>query len=86
MDMLFSVGPILSTPMGAQPVTWTELFSWASMTRESLTPWESDALIKMSSAYMSFLEKGKNPLEASPADQALEDPDGFLEDSDVIDG
>lgn len=84
--MLFSVGPVLSTPMGIQPVTWTELLSWAFMQGETLTPWESDALMKMSSSYMSALDKGKNPLEMSPIDQALEASDGFLEDDDIADG
>ena len=69
MAALFSVGPVLETPMGSQPVTWTELYSFVQMRGEPLTTWEADALISMSRSYLSSREKGKDPLSISPIDR-----------------
>ena len=83
VNTLFEVGPTLQSPEGEQPITWTEIYSWKTVTQSPLEADDLSDLIEMSRAYMDGRSQGKNPLYVPPIDQFREtaDPD-WLDEND----
>lgn len=59
-------GPVTHTAMGAQPLTWADAFAYGQATLAITEPWEFRTIVKMSLAYLSEREAGKNPLTIPP--------------------
>ena len=47
------VGPAASGGMGLMPISFTEIYNWASVTGTTLTGWEAKTLRQMSKAYVA---------------------------------
>lgn len=64
---LNAVGLSLSGAMGPVPITWSEVAAWASLTGVDPEPWEAEALVDASRAYVSTLhESADKPAYLAP--------------------
>lgn len=62
----FELGPVVSTGQGLRPVDWQDINAWQQATRSSLKPWESKAMIDLSTAYIVQHHKSVKPDCMSP--------------------
>ncbi|MFY0682619.1 MAG: hypothetical protein JXR13_18750 [Thalassovita sp.] len=68
LEALFLAGPTKAGPMGDLPLEWMDLYAFAQCTEDVTEAWELKALHKMSDAYHSAQERGKNPFAKSPVE------------------
>jgi len=67
LDALMEAGPAKHDPMGGErPLEWIDLWAYSQTTRAVTEPWEFEALIRMSRAYVEGKVKGANPLAKAP--------------------
>lgn len=52
IDPFFELGPVISTGQGLRPIDWQDINAWQQVTASSLRPWESKAMIDLSTAYI----------------------------------
>lgn len=58
---LRSVGLAMTGAMGSGPITSTELAAWQAGQGIDLTPFEFDAILQMSRAYLTSMQAGAKP-------------------------
>ena len=61
LNYWFDLGMVGSGAMGAIQLSSLEIKSWADLTGIVLEPWEYTCIRKMSSVYLSMLNKGEDP-------------------------
>lgn len=66
VGLLEDIGGVVQNGMGAVPITWTDLKSWADMSGITLTYWELSTLKHMSEAYATELFLATDPKKAPP--------------------
>ena len=71
MEALFDVGP--SDHATGGPILWQEIAAYAKVTGQISEPWELKAVMRMSRAYVTELQNGKDPLRIPPVDRAAMD-------------
>jgi hypothetical protein len=67
MQALWDVGP---TNGDGGPISWQELAAYASISESLSEPWELRAVMRMSKAYVTEKQAGKDPLRIPPVDRA----------------
>jgi len=76
LSMCFELsGFCLSGSMGAIPLTWSEVSSFAHISGYPLNGWQSEHLVKMSRDYCYMLSKAKKLGYPSPYQEGLIDED-----------
>lgn len=68
-----SIGLFLNGGMGMIPITWSEMDSFLKCSKYELTGWEAEHIIKMSRAYCSMVNQGKEIGCPSPYNLAAND-------------
>lgn len=66
IELLFEVGPFLSTGMGFIPLTFSELESWQNLTNTELSSWEVTAIQKLSTAYVTEYSEASDKEQPKP--------------------
>lgn len=61
IEALFEAGPMGASALGPQVLSWQELLAWSTATGTKLTRWEFLTLRRMSSEYVKWLDKAKDP-------------------------
>lgn len=69
MQALWDVGPSRYDDKAEHPILWQELAAYASITGKLTEPWELNAVMSMSKAYVAEKTSGKNPLRIAPVDR-----------------
>jgi len=59
VEWLYDVGPLTYNGMGAAPVGWQDILAWQSVTGLELEPYEAEAIITLSSAYVDQHHRSK---------------------------
>ena len=86
VDALFYIGPTLPGGMGEIPLTWAEIYAWATMTRSVLSPKEAEIVFEMSRAYLTGRENGSDVVNNRQPIDRTEDPMIDLEEEDILRG
>jgi hypothetical protein len=55
VEYLFSAGPVMSSPMGSNPLCHQEIWAWQQNMSIDLCPWQVNCLREMSRQYLSEL-------------------------------
>lgn len=66
VEWLYEIGPIVYTGMGAQPIGWADIQAWQSVTGLELEPYEAEAVISLSLAYVDQSNRSKDKNCPSP--------------------
>lgn len=61
VEWLFELGITESSGMGAQPISWTEIANWSTLSGHVLSPGEAVALRHLSTEYVRMLTEGEDP-------------------------
>lgn len=61
IDWLLEAGPDMPGGMGAAPLTWGEIESWARLTGHQVAPWEAEILRHLSIAFVQQYQLAKEP-------------------------
>lgn len=61
LGWLFQAGPLASDGMGARGLSWPELAAWRKCTQVLITPWEMQALHRMSASYAGAYHAAEKP-------------------------
>ncbi|MGR3574010.1 MAG: hypothetical protein ACU0CF_04645 [Sagittula sp.] len=70
VEALLSAGPTTRDAMGGEaPLPWSEVWAFASATRAVSEPWEMQALVAMSRAYIEGKAGGATPFAIAPIHQ-----------------
>ena len=67
MQSLWAVGP--SDPNTGGPILWQELEAYANVSGKLQEPWEFEAVMSMSKAYVQEKTAGVNPFRIAPVDR-----------------
>jgi len=72
LEALLAAGAASSGVAGAIPMTWQEIRAFGEATGRISEPWEHEMIRNMSTAYVSGMNAGADPLSISPLDQLTE--------------
>ena len=61
LGWLFEAGPLASDGMGARGLSWPELAAWRDCTGTLASPWEMQALRRLSAVYAAAHHAGQEP-------------------------
>lgn len=62
----YELGPVISTGSGLRPIDWQDINAWQQATKTELKPWESKAMIDLSTAYIVQHHNAKSAECVSP--------------------
>jgi len=67
LNILIEAGPIKSGPMGGfQSLDWVDIAAYASLTMDTIEPWEASLIKKMSDAFVTGMNEGTSPFSIPP--------------------
>lgn len=66
LDLLFELGPVASGGFGATGISWQEIGSWMTVTRQTLRPLEAQMIRRLSQLYASVQQEYRASDAPSP--------------------
>jgi hypothetical protein len=67
--VLFEVGPVMPSGMGAMPITEQELTAWQHNSGHRLTPWQAATVRRLSREYAAEQRRAEDPGAPAPWQQ-----------------
>lgn len=66
IELLLEIGASASTGFGVAPLSWSEIYSWSSLTQTNLTSWEASTIMSLSRAFTASYHRFDETNAAAP--------------------